>query len=235
MKLRRSGLIVEYGGRGRSVVAEVRRRGDILTGWQVRGYDLRARLDEDAHRREMQQLLHRFGSENSTARHVQPADVVVCVGTLEHIGDYVSALDMLHDAVRPGGHLVLSLPNQTGFVGFVKMVRRRKQHAEFFRGRRELLRYARAVLTHRDLERFRRPRRGDWGAIGFDHRAVTAHIGRTFVETGRWTVERVDDTAMGAYRFVTIRRDEPAMTSDRQTLRPRRRPVSLLPSLRVPG
>lgn len=235
MKMRRSGLIVEWGNRDRSVVAELRRRGDIPKGWRFRGYDLRVRLDEAAHRREMHRLLHRLATDDSTARDVQPADVVVCVGTLEHIGDYASALDMLHDAVRPGGRLVLSLPNQVGFVGFVKVVRRRKQHAEFFRGRREFLRYGRAVLTHSDLEQFRRPRRGDWAPIGFDHRAVTAYIRRTFVENGRWTIERDDDTAMGAYRFLTIRRDEPASTSDRQTFRPRRRPVSLLPSLRAPG
>jgi SAM-dependent methyltransferase len=235
MKMRRTGLIVEWGSRDRSFVAELRRRGDIPKGWQYRGYDLRVRLDEVAHRREIRRLLHRFGTDDSTARDVRPADVVVCVGTLEHIGDYASALDMLHDSVRPGGRLVISLPNQVGFVGLVKMLRRRQQHEEFFRGRRELLRYGRAVLTHRNLEPFRRPRRGDWAAIGFDHRAVTSYIRRTFVADGRWTIEHVDDTAMGAYRFLTIRRDEPAATSDLQTFRPRRRPVSVLPSLRAPG
>lgn len=234
MKMRRSGLIVEWGSRDRSVLDELSRRGDIPKGWRFRGYDLRVRLDEAAHRREMHRRLHRFGTDAATIRDIQPADVVVCVGTLEHIGDYASALDLLHDAVRPGGRLVLSLPNQVGFVGFVKVVRRRKQHAAFFRGRREFLRYGRAVLTYRDLEPFRQPRRGDWPPVGFDHRAVTAYIRGTFVDSGRWTIERVDDTAMGAYRFLTIRRDEPATTPDRQTFRPRPRHVSLLPSLRAP-
>ncbi len=215
MNLPEHGLIVDFGCSDGFVLAELRRGGELPEAWRVLGYDVRLRHVKAARRRSLPNARFRRLDLNDADQVPQPADVVLCLETLEHVGDYRRALDVLHSALRPGGRLVLSMPNEVGLIGFVKLVgrplHRRRPYPGFFSGPRELARYALAVLSHRDLEPFRQPARTKWGPhLGFDHRAVMSYITTTFVDPGRWTIEWIDDRTMGAHRFLVARRDEPA-------------------------
>jgi hypothetical protein len=84
---------------------------------------------------------------------------------------------------------------------------RRHAYRGFFTGRRDLVRYAIAVASYRDLEPFRSPPRDRWAPhLGFDHRQVMRHIRGEFLDRGLWRVEGTARSAFGANRFLVARR-----------------------------
>jgi 2-polyprenyl-3-methyl-5-hydroxy-6-metoxy-1,4-benzoquinol methylase len=206
------GLIIDLGSEG-YVLSEMQRTGDLPRAWGLAGYDCKPRLLKAARRRALAGArFQRLNLNDATASVVVPADVVLCLETLEHVGDYRSALCVIHAAMNPGGLLVLSMPNEVGVVGLVKLLGRplvrRHAYRGFFTGRRDLVRYAIAVASHQDLEPFRSPPRDRWAPhLGFDHRQVMRHIEREFLDRGLWRVEGTARSALGANRFLVARRE----------------------------
>jgi 2-polyprenyl-3-methyl-5-hydroxy-6-metoxy-1,4-benzoquinol methylase len=215
------GLVIDLGCSDGFILSELRRNEDLPPTWRVAGYDCVPRLLQAARRRRLPRArFRRIDLNDAAARVTKPGDVVLCLETLEHVGDYRSALQVLHNAVNPGGRLILSMPNEVGLVGLVKFLTRpllrRNAYEDFFSSYRQVLRYALAVATYRDLEPFRSPPRGGWGPhLGFDHRKVKRHIRCAFVDNGLWTTERVSRSAFGANHILVVRR-----TSDLELRRP---------------
>jgi SAM-dependent methyltransferase len=207
------GLVIDLGCSDGYVLSEIRRTGDLPPSWLLTGYDCKPRLLKAARKRGLVGAkFRRLDLNDAMALVVRQADVVICLETLEHVGDYRSALRVIHTAMNPRGLLVLSMPNEVGVVGLVKLLGRplvrRDAYRGFFSGRRDLIRYAIAVATYRDLEPFRSPPRDRWGPhLGFDHRQVMRHIRREFVERGLWKVEGTARSALGANRFLVARRE----------------------------
>ena len=206
------GQLVDLGCSDGFILSELRRHGDIPAMWSLAGYDKRKRLVRMARRRALPAT--RFGLRdlnNPKARVHDPGTVVICLETLEHVGDYRAALRVIHAALLPGGYLILSMPNEVGVIGLIKLLgrplTRRSPYRGFFTGTRQFVRYTIAVARHRDLEPFRWPPRLGWGPhLGFDHRAVMRHLQSEFVDTGLWTVDRVERSAFGANQFLVARR-----------------------------
>ncbi len=116
-------------------------------------------------------------------------DLVTCLETLEHVADWRAALEHLAARLAPGGVLVLTLPNELGVPGLVKLAARplvrRRPYDDFFRAVSPL-RYAVRVARCGDIECFREPGRPGYGPhLGFDWRAVVAHLEREYVSSGR--------------------------------------------------
>lgn len=136
---------------------------------------------------------------------------MICLETLEHVGSYRHALRVIHNSVRPGGWIVLSVPNEVGLIGLVKFLARpllrRHPYGDFFTGVKEVMDYTVTVATRGDLERFRTPPRPGWGPhLGFDHRRMAHHIQCTYVDTGLWKLEDQQRSALGANLFLVARR-----------------------------
>ncbi|HEX5131059.1 MAG TPA: methyltransferase domain-containing protein [Candidatus Krumholzibacteria bacterium] len=123
---------------------------------------------------------------------VQPAtehfDVVTCLETLEHVGNLPNALANLVDRVEVGGLLLISIPNETGLPGLVKLAGRaavrRNPYEDFFAdgGR---ARYVTRLLLNRRIDGFRKPGRSGYGPhLGFDYRALEDHMRDVHVTTG---------------------------------------------------
>ncbi|MDT7570313.1 MAG: hypothetical protein QOE05_487 [Actinomycetota bacterium] len=207
-----SGLIVDLGCSDGYVLSELQRNGDLPPSWRIAGYDHTPYLLKAARRRGLAGArFRRIDLNDAGAVVVWPADVVICLETLEHVGDYRNALRVIHTAMKPGGLLVLSMPNEVGVVGLVKLlgrpVTRRHPHRGFFTGPREAARYVVAVATYRDLEPFRSPARAQWGPhLGFDHRQVMRNIRREFLDSGLWRPESTGRSAFGANQFLIARR-----------------------------
>lgn len=49
----------------------------------------------------------------------EPYDTVTCIECLEHIKDYRTALAHMMETLRPGGHLVITIPNNDNWKGHV--------------------------------------------------------------------------------------------------------------------
>lgn len=136
---------------------------------------------------------------------VQPAqerfDVVTCLETLEHVGNVENAIANLVDRVQPGGVLLLSVPNETGLPGLVKLTGRalvrRNPYDDFFaRGGRA--RYVMHLLFNRRIDAFRQPARAAWGPhLGFDHRTMQDHLRRACVERGILETRARETTTLG--------------------------------------
>jgi 2-polyprenyl-3-methyl-5-hydroxy-6-metoxy-1,4-benzoquinol methylase len=207
------GLLIDLGCSDGFVLSELRRNGDLPETWRVAGYDRLPRLLKAARRRGLLSArFRRLDLNDAAARVYLPGDVVICLETLEHVGDYRSALQVIHTAMTPGGWLILSMPNEVGVVGLVKFIvrplLRHNAYRDFFTGGRQVVRYAIAVATYRDLEPFRSPPRKGWGPhLGFDHREVVRHVRREFADNGPWTIESVSRSAFGANLFLVVRRE----------------------------
>ena len=221
LNLPNQGVLLDLGCSDGFIIDKLRADGVLPTGWEAVGFDARRRHVREARQRHLSRTRFKRLDLNDPAATVGRAgDVVICLETLEHVGDYRAALQVLHNALRPGGHLILSMPNEVGAVGLVKLfgrlLYRRRPYRGFFSGRKQVFRYVAAVGKSLDLESFRHPPRGGWGPHrGFDPRAVAGYVGQRFVAPGLWAVERVDRSAFGANRFLVIRR-VPEQGDDRQ-------------------
>lgn len=208
------GLLVDLGCSDGFVLSELRAGADVPPGWRLHGYDRRVRWLNAARRRGVPKSRFRpLDLNDESARTSEQGHLVTCLETLEHVGDYRSALEVIHHAIRPGGRLILSMPVEVGPVGLVKLLgrplARRRPYGDFFASPGQWLSYAAAVATGGDIGRFRSPARLAWGPhLGFDHRAVRRHIWRRYVETGLWTIEGVEHSALGANVFLLVRRTD---------------------------
>jgi SAM-dependent methyltransferase len=208
------GLLVDLGCSDGFVLSELRTGEDIPAGWRVHGYDRRVRWLRAARCRGLpKSRFRRLDLNDESARTTEQADLVTCLETLEHVGDYCSALQVIHHAIRPGGRLILSMPIEVGVIGLVKLLgrplARRRPYTDFFSSPGQRLSYAAAVASGGDIGRYRSPARPAWGPhLGFDHRAVRDHIRLRYVETGLWTIEGVQHSAFGANVLLLVRRTD---------------------------
>lgn len=137
-------------------------------------------------------------------------DVVTCFETLEHTGDYRNALRNLVDACRPGGWVVVSVPNEIGVPGMVKFlgrrVVRRRPYGKFFEGKSEL-RYLFHLLANRDVEGFRQPPATGWGPhLGFDSRNLVSEVEASYLRSGRCKLIVRQTSPFAFSHFLVMRR-----------------------------
>jgi 2-polyprenyl-3-methyl-5-hydroxy-6-metoxy-1,4-benzoquinol methylase len=214
------GLLVDLGCSDGFVLSELRAGAHVPPGWRLHGYDRRVRWLKAARLRGVTRSRFRVLDLNDdSARPVEQGDLVTCLETLEHVGDYGSALQVIHHAVRPGGRVILSMPVEVGPVGLVKLLgrplARRRPYADFFCSPGQRLSYTAAVAMGGDIGRYRSPARVVWGPhLGFDHRTVRSHIRHRYVETGLWTVDCVEHSAFGANVFLLVRRADEERAPD---------------------
>ena len=130
--------------------------------------------------------------------------------TLEHVGDFRTALSTIVACCAPGGFVLVSIPVEKGLPGLVKLLGRplvrRRPYGRFFR-RRGRLSYARDAALGRDIEHYRRPTKGGWGPhLGFDCDRFEEFLHEHLVAEGRCTLERRVRTLGGFNRLYLLRR-----------------------------
>ncbi len=124
--------------------------------------------------------------------------LVTCFETLEHVPALEEAIGALVGMVRPGGHLLITVPIEIGLIGAGKFIaktlvlRQRLQELERKGGRRiSTLRYFTDVLCYRDISKYRDfPAEVFHTHFGFDHRRVDrilASMGADFRREISWT------------------------------------------------
>lgn len=117
--------------------------------------------------------------------------LVTCFETLEHVGDLTLAVKNLVASVRPGGHLLISVPVEYGPLGAVKYVLKRRVYGyrldELPGGEAVAWDYWRTLVTSGPISRFRTTGRAGWGThFGFDSREVGEVLERVGLPFKSW-------------------------------------------------
>jgi len=127
--------------------------------------------------------------------------VVLCLETLEHVGDQRAALENLYLSCSVGGLIVISIPNEVGVVGLAKYLGRklcrRRPYGSFF-DNQSGLEYAVRLVLYRDIEEFRHSRSDGWGPhLGFDWRLFRQRLSSHFLSTGKLGLKHEERSFMG--------------------------------------
>lgn len=164
-------------------------------GWRLHGFDHSLPLLEEGRKRGIAGARFEVFDLNRPDRRLANSfDVVTCFETLEHTGHFRNALDNLLGAARPGGLVVVSVPNEVGLPGLIKFtgraVLRRNPYGDFFR-ERSALRYTLRLLVGADLEPFRIPAADAWGVhLGFDYRNFESYLRTRWLAPGTCELPR---------------------------------------------
>jgi len=211
LPLEDTGRLGDFGCSNGFILAELRARHVPPMRWEFWGFDHAAPYVEAARRRGIPGAsFAEFDLDVEDAALPHTFDLVLCLETLEHTGNYRVGLHNLARATRPGGHLVLSVPNELGAHGLIKFfgrkLLRKNVYEGFFRGGPEGP-YVRALMTGADLEAFRDPPRHGWGEhLGFDLRRFEEALRAELFRGDEFALVRRVKTAAGFGRSYLFRR-----------------------------
>lgn len=215
LPLPEQGRYADFGCSNGYILSRV--RAEVLsppTGWRCVGYDHNRELLRLGKERQLPNT--RFGHLNlNKGRVPRVPRFTLCTSfeTLEHVGDFRTALTTIVASCAPGGWVLVSIPIEKRLPGLLKLVGRpcvrRRPYGPFFQ-QRSRWRYARDVALGRDIEHYRRPRQGGWGPhLGFDCDRFDEFV-HELVDGGRCTLERRVPTFGGFNRLYLLRPTAPA-------------------------
>jgi len=206
-----SGEVADFGCSDGFILSVLQERILSGPGWSFHGFDHSERLLEVARGRNLPRTTFgRLNLNEGPVDELRQFDVVTCFETLEHVGDYRNALRCLVASCRPGGWLVMSVPNEIGVPGLVKYagrrILRRRAYGDFFASHRESS-YVTALLAGRPIEPFRQPPRNSWGPhLGFDWRRLVAFVDDEFATPDGLRLEHRSTAALGFGYLFAFRR-----------------------------
>ena len=172
LKLPKVGRLADFGCSNGFLLETIQRDVSAVTEWEFVGFDRQRDLLALAEARGLPRTTFRQLDLNSTTD-VGQYDLVTCFETLEHVGDFQTAVRGLLRACADGGHLVISVPYEIGIPGLAKflgrMVLRKNAYRDFFDNRSKF-RYFMTLLLGRRTDVFREPPQEAWGPhLGFDN------------------------------------------------------------------
>ncbi len=119
--------------------------------WALYGFDhAQGFLDQAKEKRIPNTRFHEFNLNEIGSEWQDAFDIVLCLETLEHTGNFRNAFYNLWMSCKPGGYLVTTVPIEVGIPGIVKFFGRkliyRQPYRRFFAERSQRA-YVRALLT----------------------------------------------------------------------------------------
>ncbi|MEM6335003.1 MAG: methyltransferase domain-containing protein [Bacteroidota bacterium] len=164
------------------------------------GYDRKTALLDGARARVLPRVS--FESRNmdeAVPRDAQTFDIVTCFETLEHVARYRDAFAHLYAAGKPGGYLIVTVPNETGLSGLAKLIVQKaigRDYSEFFKGKSRAS-YVRDLLTYAYIDGYRVPNPNGYGPhLGFDYRRLEQHVDEQYTAKGKLELVDVNTSFM---------------------------------------
>jgi 2-polyprenyl-3-methyl-5-hydroxy-6-metoxy-1,4-benzoquinol methylase len=221
LPLPETGSLADFGCSDGYIIGLIRERFLRDRAWTFHGFDVKQELLDRASAKDIpgasfQYLdLNQFGI-SSEGRF----DLVLCLETVEHTGNYRNAVLNVVRSCRPGGHILISAPQEKGWRGLIKLVGRkilqRDPYGEFFVGKSRW-KYVRAMLTKGDVEQFRQPPRDGWGPhLGFDTDRFEKFLQEDLFDTGSCRLIDRRMSFVGFNRLYIIRREKDVAGERRQ-------------------
>ncbi len=139
-----------------------------------------------------------------------PFDIITCFETIEHVGNYKNAFDNVYLSTKPEGIIFLSIPVETGLIGLLKfigrMVLERQPYGNFFHEKTKL-EYVLALLTGKNIERFRSEVATGWKEhLGFDYKKFEDFINSKYINTNKIRIIRSYTVSFGANKFYILKK-----------------------------
>ena len=206
-----SGRLADFGCSNGFILSELRSVRFPHPDWELWGFDHAPPYIAAAQKRDIPGArFQQFDLDIPGEDPPYAFELVLCLETLEHTGSFRTGLAKLARATRPGGYLLITVPNEHGLPGVLKYFGRRLLRGEtyesFFGGRPHGP-YLRALLTGDDLEKFRDPPRHGWGEhLGFDLRRFEAALSKQFLTDGSFALVMRRRPALGFGRLFLLRR-----------------------------
>ncbi|MEZ0543033.1 class I SAM-dependent methyltransferase [Fibrella arboris] len=96
------GALLDYGCGTGAFIKECQEK-----GWHVIGFE----PDPDARQLASERVNQKILKDSAELERTEKPDVITLWHVLEHVSDLTETLDMLIDKLKPGGHLVIAVPN----------------------------------------------------------------------------------------------------------------------------
>jgi 2-polyprenyl-3-methyl-5-hydroxy-6-metoxy-1,4-benzoquinol methylase len=125
-------------------------------GWKVTAIDASPEMIEEARNHELNNEIDFQHCVIEAFDGVPDSfDVILCLSMLEYIEDDEAAIQKFHQLLKPGGLLVVSVPNKAGMLRKIEGVVfgiRTVTHDKVFRGRGEYLKFQKRQYTPFELD-----------------------------------------------------------------------------------
>jgi len=154
---------------------------------KIVGYDHVESLLELARAKQIPRAEFKYFNMNKVNKVEERFNLVTCFETLEHVGDYRNAFTNLFNHLDKNGILIITVPNETGFIGLIKffgrLVLRQNPYGEFFK-EQSFIKYIKYLLKNDFIDIFRKPNQSGYGPhLGFDYRRLENYISDNFIKS----------------------------------------------------
>jgi 2-polyprenyl-3-methyl-5-hydroxy-6-metoxy-1,4-benzoquinol methylase len=177
---------------------------------KIVGYDKNEDTVRIANSRNIANTSFRCKDLDDAAKPEERYDVVSCFETLEHVPDHRIAMRTLYRHLNQDGLLIITVPNELGPVGLVKLLGRmiaRKNTYEGFFDQKPWLAYVGSVLMSRPISHYREYRATGYGPhLGFDYREVVRDVEENYCKPGKLTLVHSRGIAWNTSRLLVLRR-----------------------------
>tara|TARA_Y100000287_G_C14234109_1_gene363788 strand:- start:8526 stop:9239 length:714 start_codon:yes stop_codon:yes gene_type:complete len=134
-------------------------------------------LNLELARKEYPEYEFKFFDLNIPNNNNEKFDLVTCFETLEHVGCIFNGIDNLINSLTKKGILIISVPIETGLIGFLKFSIKRIFYKDTYTLNKPELSYLKALLLNKDISGFRDPDQTHYGPhLGFDYRVIDRYL-----------------------------------------------------------
>jgi 2-polyprenyl-3-methyl-5-hydroxy-6-metoxy-1,4-benzoquinol methylase len=152
---------------------------------KIVGYDHVEGLLELARKKNIPNAVFKCFDLNEVDKVEDCFDLVTCFETLEHVGNFKNAFINLLNHLDEKGVLIITVPNETGFIGLIKFLGRiavrRKLYHDFF-DNQKYFNYMRYLIRNDFIDSFRKSNQTSYSHLGFDYRKLEEYIEEKFIE-----------------------------------------------------
>ncbi|MFC1561131.1 class I SAM-dependent methyltransferase [Candidatus Latescibacterota bacterium] len=152
---------------------------------KIVGYDQTEGLLELARAKKIPNSEFKYFNMNEVSKKEECFDLVTCFETLEHVGTLKNAFINLFNHSVKNGIIIITVPNETGFIGLIKFLGRlavrRNPYRDFF-ANQSYFKYMRFLIRNDFIDSFRKPNQPGYGPhLGFDYRKLEDYVKEKFI------------------------------------------------------
>jgi len=182
--------------------------------WQFYGLDYEQKWINLARNKNISNAtFERFDLNAVNNRYTSRFDVVTCLETLEHTGNYQNAFKNLYLSCKKQGLIILSIPNEIGIPGIIKFLGRKlsdkNTYQGFFNNGKKEIDYFFTLLRGSDISAYRNPAGVIWGShLGFDYRNLENYLYSKYINTNLCHILNIKNSLLGFNRIYVIRKTD---------------------------